>query len=74
MLLPEQLQFSSDDLENIPLNKCNNGVPTTTIDIERKYILLKVCYVPTTSATFLAFFAAANNSTNETNKAGSTCH
>ncbi len=26
------------------------------IDIERKNKLLKVCYVPTTSATFLAFF------------------
>jgi hypothetical protein len=26
------------------------------IDIERKIKLLKVCYVPTTSATFLAFF------------------
>jgi hypothetical protein len=27
------------------------------IDIERKNRLLKVCYVPTTSATFLAFFS-----------------
>ncbi len=27
-----------------------------TIDIERKNRLLKVCYVPTTNATFLAFF------------------
>jgi hypothetical protein len=44
------------------------------IDIERKNRLLKVCYVPTTSATLLAFFsfflAVAINSTNETNKAG----
>ncbi len=28
------------------------------------------CCVPTTSATFFACFAAATNSTNETNKAG----
>jgi hypothetical protein len=27
-----------------------------TIDIKRKNRFLKVCYVPTTSATFLAFF------------------
>jgi hypothetical protein len=74
MLLPEQLQFCLEDLENIPLNKCNNGVPTTTIDIKGKYRLLKVCNVPTTSATFLAFFAAATISTNETNKAGGACH
>ncbi len=43
-----------------------------TIDIERKYRLLKVCYVPATSAAFLAlflcFFAAATNSTSETNR------
>jgi hypothetical protein len=38
------------------------------IDIERKYRLLKVCYVPATSAaSSKAFFAVANNSTNETN-------
>jgi hypothetical protein len=47
------------------------------IDIKRKNRLLKVCYVPTTSATFLAFFsfflAVAINSTNETNKVGGTC-
>ncbi len=44
-----------------------------TIDIERqKYILLKVCYVPATSARLLLvlFFGAAVNSTNEANKAG----
>jgi hypothetical protein len=44
------------------------------IDIKRKNRLLKVCYVPTTSTTFLAFFsfflAVAINSTNEANKAG----
>ncbi len=43
-----------------------------TIDIKRKNRLQKVCYVPTTSATFLAFFsfflAVAIKSTNETNK------
>jgi hypothetical protein len=48
------------------------------IDIKRKYRLLKVCYVPATSTTFLAFFsfflAAAINSTKEANKAGGTCH
>ncbi len=47
-----------------------------SIDTERKNRLLKVCYVPATSATFLAFFSfflgVAINSTNETNKAGST--
>jgi hypothetical protein len=42
------------------------------IDIKRKNRLLKVCYVPATSATFLNFFlAVAINSTNEANKAGS---
>jgi hypothetical protein len=39
--------------------------------------LLKVCYVPATSAglnrLFFSFFAAAINSANEANKAGSTC-
>ncbi len=48
------------------------------IDIERKNRLLKVSYVPTTSATFLAFFsfflAMTINSTNEANKTGGTCH
>jgi hypothetical protein len=48
------------------------------IDIERKNRLLKVCYVPATSATFLAFFsfflAVAINRTNDANKAGSTRH
>jgi hypothetical protein len=47
-----------------------------TIDIERKNRLLKVSYVPSTSATFLAFFsfflAVAINSANEANKAGGT--
>ncbi len=33
-----------------------NLVLLITIDIERKYRLPKVCYVPATSATFLAFF------------------
>jgi hypothetical protein len=43
--------------------------------------LLKVCYVPATSASlkrlsffFLIFFAAAIKTTNEANKAGGTCH
>ncbi len=48
-----------------------------SIDIERKNTLLKVCYVPATSTTFLAFFlfflAVVINSTNEANKAGGTC-
>jgi hypothetical protein len=48
------------------------------IDIKRKNRLLKVCYVPTTSATFLAIFsffhAVAINSANEANKAGGTRH
>jgi len=43
------------------------------IDIERKNRLLKVCYVPANSTTFLAsfsfFLAVAINSTNEANKA-----
>jgi hypothetical protein len=50
----------------------------TTIDIERKNRSLKVCYVPTANAIFLAFFlfflAVAINSTNEANKAGGTRH
>jgi hypothetical protein len=46
-----------------------------TIDIERKNRLLKVCYVPATSTTFLAFIlAVAINSTNEANKAGKEVH
>jgi hypothetical protein len=49
-----------------------------TIDIERKYRLFKFCYARAASSTFLAlfcfFFAAATNSTNQMNKAGSTFH
>ncbi len=42
---------------------------------QRKNRLLKVCYVPTTSPTFNAFFLAVPiNNTNETIKAGGTCH
>jgi hypothetical protein len=51
------------------------------IDIESQNRLLKVCYVPATSASLprrllllLLFLAAAINSTNEANKAGSTRH
>ncbi len=51
------------------------------IDVESQNRLLKVCYVPAISTglprqllLFLFFFAAAINSTNEANKAGSTCH
>ncbi len=52
-----------------------HGCRRKTIDIERKYRLLKVCYVPTTSAaSSKALFAAAINSTNLTNKAGDMCH
>ncbi len=47
-----------------------------TIDIKRKTRLLKVCYVPATSTTFLAsfsfFLAVVINSTNEANKADGT--
>jgi hypothetical protein len=46
-----------------------------TIDIESLQNRLLKVYVPTTSASFPnVFFAAAINSTNEANKAGSTCH
>jgi hypothetical protein len=52
----------------------NFEVSIVSTDIERKNRLLKVCYAPTTSATFLAFFlVVAINSTNEANKAGGTC-
>ncbi len=47
------------------------------IDIESlQNRLLKVCYVPATSAGLnrLLFFAAAIDSSNEANKAGGTCH
>ncbi len=48
------------------------------IDIKSKNRLLKVCYVPATRTTFLAFFlyflAVAINSSNEANKAGGACH
>jgi hypothetical protein len=46
------------------------------IDIESlQNRLLKVCYVPATSASLsrLLFFTVAINSTNEANKAGGTC-
>ncbi len=49
----------------------------SAMDIESlQNILLKVCYVPATSAGLnrLLFFAAAINSTNEANKEGSMCH
>ncbi len=56
------------------MTSCKN----LSIAIERKNRLLKVCYVPATSATFLAFssffLAVAINSTNEANKAGFMCH
>ncbi len=46
------------------------------IDIETKNPLLKVCYVPATSATVLAFFfffiSVGINNTTEAKKAGST--
>ncbi len=46
----------------------------TQISKERKNRLLKVCYVPATSTTFLNFFlAVAINSTDEANKAGGMC-
>jgi hypothetical protein len=53
-----------------------------SIDIESlQNRLLKVCYVPATSAgiqtvssLFSLFVAAAINITNEANKAGSMCH
>jgi hypothetical protein len=45
---------------------------------QKKCRVLKVCYVPATSAACLAsfffFFATATNSTNGTIKAGGTCH
>ncbi len=50
----------------------HNNFWVFTTDIERNYRLFKVCYVPATSTTFLAFFPVATNITNETNKAGST--
>jgi len=63
-------------------NSCNHRYlmfPVMAIDIERcKNRLLKFCYVPATSAAhnrlvFFLFFAAAIYSTDEANKAGSTC-
>jgi hypothetical protein len=46
-----------------------------TKDIERNSRLLKFCYVPTISAaSSKGIFAAAIYKTNQTNKAGSTCH
>jgi hypothetical protein len=57
------------------LAKVTQNFTFSTIDIERKNRLFKVCYVPATSATFLApfsfFLAVAINSTNEPKKAGS---
>jgi hypothetical protein len=46
-----------------------------SIDISLPDRLLKVCYVPTTKTGLpKAFFAAAINSTNDTNKADGMCH
>ncbi len=45
-----------------------------TIDIKRKYKLLNVCYVHTSSTTFFLCFDVATNSTNETNKAVGMCY
>ncbi len=52
-----------------------------SIDIESQNRLLKVCYAPATSTglprwllLLFSFFAAAINSTNEANKAGSMRH
>ncbi len=49
-----------------------------TIHTERQNRLLKVCYVPAISTTFLDFFlfflAVVINSTNEANKAGGMSH
>ncbi len=65
-------------MRNVTELKGNKLAAVWSIDIERKNRLLKVCYVPTTSATFLAFFsfflAVAINSANEANKAGGTPH
>ncbi len=36
--------------------KSKQAYDDISIDIERKYRLLKVCYVPATSSAFLAFF------------------
>jgi hypothetical protein len=64
-------------MRNVTELKGNKLAAVLSIGIERKNRLLKVCYVPTTSTTFLAFFsfflAVAINSTNEANKAGSAC-
>ncbi len=55
----------------------SQGKSSTTIDIESlQNRLLKVCYVPATSAGLprLLLFAAAINCTNKANKAGGMCH
>jgi hypothetical protein len=66
---------------NIESRMCHFKVPClhvkyyVPIGNERKYILLKVCYVPATNtASSKAFLNVAINSNNKTNKAGSTCH
>ncbi len=47
----------------------------SNIDIERESRLLKVCYVPATSAaSSKGIFAPATNRNNHTCKAGGTCH
>ncbi len=64
----------------IPQGSSTSPWQVKCIDIESlQNRLLKVCYVPTTSAglprlSFFSFYAAAINSTDEANKVGSTCH
>jgi hypothetical protein len=66
-VMPPWLAFATLHDTNIDTNR----IISICIDIERKNRLLKVCYVPATSTTFLAFFlAVAINSTIEANKAG----
>jgi hypothetical protein len=67
--------------ENLVTQLCLLFSWVAHIDIERKYRLLKVCYVLATSASlprvsFLFSFlvAVVIYSTNEANKAGGTCH
>jgi hypothetical protein len=68
-------QFQLKQQKKLKLFVLNFYEQGTAIGIKRKNRLLKACYVPATSATFLAFFsfflAVAINSTNEANKAGS---
>ncbi len=72
------IELKEKNWPNCQLSKLNfdqNYGSNWTIDISKIYRLLKFCYVLTTCAAYSkGIFAAATNSTNQTNKAGRMPH